>query len=215
MIKTILADDHRIFIEGLKTVLHKAPDFNFQITGIAYDGKSLMELLREENADLLILELNLPHKDGIELAQFIHREKLPVRILVLSSYNEDRIVKAALKAGVDGYILKNKHIDELFIATRELLAGRSYLGEGVGINEAASGRRRVLYQDKFVKKHRLTRRETEILNLITQALSNKEIAKQLFISDQTVSVHRKNIMRKLGVSSTAGLIKMAYDQCLV
>ena len=215
MIRTILADDHRIFVEGLKTVLSEAPDLQFQIVDVAFNGEQLLRQLREYQIDLVILDLNLPRKDGIELALWVRREKIPVRLLALTSYNEQRIVKSALKAGIDGYILKNNNIGELFTAVRELLAGHSYLGEGVGLNEVRNGQRKRQFEDRFLKKHRLTKREAEILHLIAEALSNKQIAKQLFISDQTVSVHRKNIMRKLGVSSTAGLIKMAYEQNLV
>jgi len=107
-------------------------------------------------------------------------------------------------------------------AIRVILTGKTFFGKGVRLNdpfEMVNGKREKRendpYEDRFIKKYNLTKREIEILRLITLALSNKEIAKELFISDQTVSVHRKNIMRKLGVSNTAGLIKVAYDNSLI
>ena len=113
-------------------------------------------------------------------------------------------------------------MDELWKAIGEVMEGRTFLGKGVRLNTTLEEIKRKIEdqsrfpsEDKFIKKYNLTKRELEILKLITHALSNKEIGKVLYISDQTVSVHRKNIMRKLGVSNTAGLIKLAYDNSLV
>ena len=223
VIKTVLADDHRIFTEGLKAVLQNGTtEMQFDITGVVHNGMEAVKLLRRKMVDLLILDLNLPEKDGLEVISQLRTEKIKVKILALSMYDEPKIVKSAFKSGIDGYILKNKGISELFIAIEKLLSGLTYLGEGVNLNRnmispLQHSRPKKVFQieDRFIKKHNLTKRELEILRLITQALSNKEIAKELFISDQTVGVHRKNIMRKLGVSNTAGLLKVAYDNCLV
>lgn len=222
IIKAILADDHRIFIEGLKCVLSKSEKYKFEIVGVAHDGNELIDVVRRNPADLLILELNLPETDGLEAMKVIEKEHIPIRILTLSMYNEPKIVKSALKAGAAAYILKDKDIDELFHAMNEVFSGQTYIGDGVAMSDHGNGRGDIGNQhtdleveDRFVKKYHLTKREMEILRLITKALSNKEIAKELFISDQTVSVHRKNIMRKLGVSNTAGLIKAAYDYSIV
>ena len=224
VVKTILADDHRIFLEGLKTVLRRSVKKQFEIAGVAYNGQDLMELIKQRSADLLILDLSLPQKDGIEIIKAIRSGKMPIKILVLTGYDTPRIVKRAIKAGANGYILKTQKVQELFDAMQALLAGEEFFGEG--IRNIVSGKQRKElkvkqyklgqpYEDAYVKKHSLTKRELEILHLIAQALSNKEIARELFISDQTVSVHRKNIMRKLGVSNTAGLIRVAYDFSLV
>ncbi len=222
IIRTILADDHRIFVEGVKTVLSRSEKYRFDIVATAYNGEELLYLLRRNPADLLILELNLPDKDGLEIMNIIARERIPLRILALTIYDEPRIVKSALKNGVLGYILKDRDIQELFLAIDQVLSQQVFLGEGVHLAENNQPRSVVGKQqtdlhleDRFIKKYNLTRRELEILRLITYAMSNKEIAKELYISDQTVSVHRKNIMRKLGVSNTAGLIKAAYDFSLV
>lgn len=219
-IRTIIADDHRIFVEGLSTVLSKESDYQFDIAGIFYNGKELINEIKRIETDLLILDLNMPEKDGLEVIKYIRGEKLTLKILVLTMYEDPKIVKTAFKQGIDGYILKDKRIDELFVAIKSLFDGETYVGEGVALSNGIfvkpeQSKGMLSFEDRFIRKHNLTKRELEILHLITQALSNKEIAKELFISDQTVSVHRKNIMRKLGVSNTAGLIKVAYDNSLV
>ncbi len=222
LIKTVVADDQRIFIEGLKTVLQQHSEFRFDILASVYNGRDILRILKRTKAELLILELNLPGIDGIEIIKQINRERLDIKVLALTAYDDPKIVKSAFKAGVNAYLLKNQKVEELFIAIGAIQQGNNFLGEGVAINRSNGKglRPHILHQmhsfeDSFIKKHHLTKRELEILGHITQALSNKEIAKILFISDQTVSVHRKNIMRKLGVSNTAGLIKAAYDHSLV
>lgn len=223
-VKTILADDHRIFVEGLKTVLKRSNRPHFEIVGVAYSGYDLLEMVTNMEADLLILDLRLPQKDGLDIIKSIRAKKIPIRILVLTSYESPRIVKSAISAGADGYILKNKQVTELFDAVECLIEGDSFLGDGISLSGANRSNRQKMtahqqlsppFEDAYVKRYSLTKREMEILRLITQAMSNKEIARELFISDQTVSVHRKNIMRKLGVSNTAGLIRVAYDYALV
>ncbi|MDX1939299.1 MAG: response regulator transcription factor [Saprospiraceae bacterium] len=222
IIRTILADDQRIFLEGMKTVLSRSEKYCFDIVGVAHDGEELLHMIRRKPIELLILDLNLADKDGLEVMSSIARERIPVQILVFTVYDEPKIIKSALKNGANGYILKDRGIEELFFAIEEVLNNQTYLGEGVQLAEnnhhrTVPGKQQTDFhlEDRFVKKYHLTKREMEILRLITHALSNKEIAKELYISDQTVSVHRKNIMRKLGVSNTAGLIKAAYEFSLV
>ena len=219
-IRTIIADDHRIFIEGLKTVLSRERAIRYEVLEAFYDGGTLIKEIKRLDAELLILDLNMPEKDGLEVIKYIRKEAIPIRVLAFTMYEDPKIVKMAFKLGVDGYILKDKRMDELFQAMDSLVEGETYVGEGVALSNGLFEHRKaekglVVFEDRFIRKHNLTKRELEILHLITQALSNKEIAKELFISDQTVSVHRKNIMRKLGVSNTAGLIKVAYDNSLV
>ncbi|MCB0588265.1 MAG: response regulator transcription factor [Phaeodactylibacter sp.] len=220
--RTIIADDHTIFLEGLKNVLRRYPrDMQFHVVGEATNGSQLITLLKHKPADLLIFDLNMPEKDGLEVLQFIHHSRINILTLALTMYESPKIVRSAFKAGVDGYVLKDRGIEPLFAGIREIASGNTYVSEGISLAngiarpKAAARHSRYLPNDRFVKKHSLTKRELEILQLITQALSNKEIAKALFISDQTVSVHRKNIMRKLGVSNTAGLVKIAFDNSLV
>lgn len=222
-VQTILADNHQIFIEGVKKVLASvSQNRQIKIVGEYSSGSNLLEALKHKAVDLLILELNLPDNDGFEIIDYIYRERIDCKILVFSAYENPKIVKQAFRKGVDGYILKSRPIKELFEAIEKILSDGNFVGDGVrvtgngvAIKEKSKKRGISLFADRFVRKHSLTKRELEILRLISQALSNKQIAKELFISDQTVSVHRKNIMRKLGVSNTAGLVKIAYDYSLV
>jgi len=221
-IKVLIADDHQLFIAGLKAILGDNEEYNCEIVGIAHDGEVVLEMLKEKDPDLLILDLNMPEKDGLDVIEIVRSQNKKIRILALTVYDESKIVKSAFKSGVDGYILKNVGMDELWKAISEVMAGRTFLGKGVQLNTTIEELKRKIEaqsrfpsEDKFIKKYNLTKRELEILKLITHALSNKEIGKVLYISDQTVSVHRKNIMRKLGVSNTAGLIKLAYDNSLI
>ncbi|MEM9819946.1 MAG: response regulator transcription factor [Bacteroidota bacterium] len=221
-VRIIIADDHQLFIAGLKTILREVPNQSFEIVGVAHNGQNLLDLLKEVTADLIILDLNMPERDGLDVIGVLRELYPDLRILALTMYDESKIVKSAFKSGVDGYILKNVGMDELLEGIEVVMEGKRFFGRGVRLNVSIEemkmkevDKSRFPYEDRFTKKYNLTKRELEILKLITLALSNKEIAKELFISDQTVSVHRKNIMRKLGVSNTAGLLKIAYDNSLI
>lgn len=222
IIKTILADDHFIFLEGLKSVLSKSTRYQFEIVGTARAGKDLLHLIHRNPADLLISELNLATIDGLEVLHTLQRERSALRILILTMYDNPKFVKEAMKAGAHGYILKDQDVEEFFQAIHQVMSDQTFLGEGVHLHEnghqyPVAGKQATDFhvEDRFTKKYNLTKRELEILRLISQAMSNKQIAHELFISDQTVSVHRKNIMKKLGVNNAAGLIKVAYDFSLV
>jgi len=223
VIRTVIADDHQLFTEGLKNILRRSDQFDFQILGEAENGKDLLPILQRTYPDLLLLDLNMPESDGFEVLQNIKDQYKDMKVVALTMYDEAKLVKSAFKAGVDGYLLKNSDPSELIDAISEVLKGKTYIGIGVHLigipnsngNTHRADKTREVFEDKFIQKYNLTKREIEILKLISQAYSNKEIAKELFISDQTVSVHRKNIMRKLSVSNIAGLIKIAYDHHLV
>jgi len=220
LVKVVIADDHHLYVMGIQAILGNSKDYQFDITGVAHDGEELIKMLRRVKAELLLLDLNMPEIDGLDALGRIRKSYPDLKIIALTTYDDSKIVKSAFKAGVDGYVLKNVEKDELLRGIREVLDGNTFLGQGVQLTAIMENSMKhtdssLFFDDNFIKKYNLTKRELEILRLIGQALSNKEIAKELFISDQTVSVHRKNIMRKLGVSNTAGLIKLAYDNSLI
>ena len=218
-IRVIIADDHQLFIEGIKTILSRATDpHRFEIIGEAHSGTELLKILKGNEPDLLLLDLNMPERDGLSVLGDVKKTYKHVKVLALTMYDEVKLVRTAFNEDVDGYILKSTGKLELLEAIAEIMDGGRFFGQGVRIHispEEFVNKIPGQFDDKFVQKYNLTKREIEILKLITQALSNKEIAKELYISDQTVSVHRKNIMRKLNVSNTAALIKLAYDNSLV
>lgn len=213
-ITVILADDHRLFLDSLHFMLQGAEEFSFDVIGEANNGDELIRLVKTCQPDLLLLDLNMPEKDGLRVLSEIRAMLVNTRILVLTMYDDIKIVKSVLKSGADGYLLKNSGKKELFAAIRTIFEGKTYLSEGISLTEPTLPKGDE-YEDRFMKKYNLTKREIEVLKLITRAMSNKQIAKELYISDQTVSVHRKNIMRKLGVSNAAGLMKIAYDSSLI
>jgi len=218
--KALIADDHPIFVEGLKCVL-KQPAFTFlEVVATATNGLEAYSKVKELSPDLLVIDMNMPEMDGSEVIKRIRKEQIKIQVLVLSMYDQPRLIRKAFKAGADAYLLKTKAPEELEKAVIALQKEETYFGKGVHLNESGRYKRikpgkHYERSDHFVSQHLLTKRELEILHLVTEALSNKEIGKRLFISDQTVGVHRKNIMRKLGVTNTAGLIKAAHDHALI
>lgn len=221
IVKTIIADSHQIFLEGLRTVLSGQTDPQFEIVAQHTNGKALVKDLKQIQADLLILDLNLEEIDGLEVLRTLQKPPANLKILVISNYDVPKIVRAAFKYGAGGFLLKNSNLNFFFDSVRELLDNNIVMGEGISVTTSAGKQAPsvraipVSLNDRFIKRHSLTKREVEILQLISQAMNNKQIAEKLFISDQTVSVHRKNIMRKLGVSNAAGLIKTAYENSLI
>lgn len=216
-IRVVLADDHLIFQQGLKRLLEVGLEMDIEVVAAATSGRELIGLLKTTRPHIVLLDLNMPGMDGLDAFKTIKEWNGGLKVIVLTMYDDAKIVKTALKAGVDGYILKQFGLEEVLNAIKEVLAGNVYTGKGIEFsnNRVLNSRNQDKFDDKFVRKYRLTKRELEILQLIGQAMSNKEIAKELYISDQTVSVHRKNIMRKLNVSNTAGLIRVAYHQSLI
>ncbi|HMQ49351.1 MAG TPA: response regulator transcription factor [Saprospiraceae bacterium] len=221
IVKTIIADSHQIFLEGLKTVLVRQTDPKFEIVAQHTSGKALVKDLKQLHADLLILDLNLDEVDGLEVLKIVQKPPANLKVLVISNYDVPKIVRTAFKYGAGGFLPKNSNINLFFESVKELLDNNIVMGEGIGVTSpkgkqiAPAHNISVSLNDRFVKRYSLTKREVEILQLISQAMNNKQIAEKLFISDQTVSVHRKNIMRKLGVSNAAGLIKTAYENSLI
>ena len=213
MLNVVIADDHQLFVESLKLLLQSTDAYHFNITGVAYTGDELVDLLKANRPDLLILDINIPAKNGLEVLQEVRKSLKGTRILVLTMYDDPKIIKSAFDQKVDGYLLKNCNKDELLRAIETILEGEVYVGKGVSV--ANHHGEVTTFEDIFQKKFQLTKRELEVLRLITQARNNGSVAKELYISEQTAAVHRKNIMRKIGVNSTASLIRVAYDNHLI
>lgn len=208
--KIVLADDHQIVLDGLQEILETVPDFH--VTGQANNSRSLLTLLGEQHPDLVLLDLNMPGKDGLEALAEIRSRFPALKTLVLTMYDSPEIVARAFSEGADGYLLKEHGRDELLIAIREVLAGRTFLHQPVktGIAEV-----KTKFPDEFRDKIALTEREIEILRLIAHSYTNKEIGDKLFISEFTVATHRRNLKRKLHAENTADLVRFAFDHQLM
>lgn len=205
-INLMIADDHPLFVEGLKMILSSEPQFI--INGIANDGKQLLYLLtRQPQTDLILLDVNMPHLNGLDTIKYIKQSFGSVKVLMLSAYSDNKLVEEARVAGADGYILKN--------SSREALVGaikRVYDGQQVFEVEPANDQEELFRKmDVFLRKYDLTKREKEILFYLKQTLTNQQIAEKLHLSIYTVETHRKNIMQKLQLNSPAALVKFMIE----
>ncbi len=222
-IKTIVADKQTMFVEGLKALssLDNPPLLN--IVDVVASAEELLESVQTHNVEFVILDLNLAGDDGLAVIPKIRALDKELKMCVLTSYSDHKFVKNALMNGANGYILKSNTKEDLKEGIVNIFNDKTYLAPGLHITPPKSkfgvvpngNGPKSLYEDRFMIKRKLTSREQEVLSLITQAKNNREIAEELFISDQTVGVHRKNIMRKLGVRNTVNLIKFALEHQLV
>lgn len=218
IIKTVLADTHELFMDGLDKIFEGIDSPNIEIVGRASSARTLREILQSREVDLLFMELNFFDEDGLSLIPSIKDEYEGLRLCIMSGYTDHKFVKQALQSGADGYYSKYTDSAHLAECINSLMMGDRFLTPGLSITPSKNGTtysKSQPFEDRFLLRKKLTKREQEVLELITKALNNKEIASQLYISDQTVGVHRKNIMRKLGVRNTVNLIKFAIDHQLV
>ena len=215
VIRAIIADEHVLFIEGLKCLI--TDHFNgIEVIDVSYSGPELKDQVRAYNPDLVLLNIKLPILDGLSLIPEFKSRNANLRLIVISEYDHPKFIKSAFQGGVDGYILKSNPLEDFIQCFQDVINGMTYMGDGVSIGplhrkQGADYETDWDMEDAFMIKSNLTKRELEILSRIADAKNNKEIAQELYISDQTVGVHRKNIMKKMNVSTTASLIKMAHD----
>lgn len=205
-IKVLLVDDHRVFIDGLHALLLGVEDI--QVVGTACDGQTALDALQELYVDIVIMDIDMPGMDGLTATPLIKRDYPDVRILLLSMHNKPTYIRQAVKAGVSGYLLKNSGKNEFVAALHRIAQGRTYL-----CPDAASViMDDVLNAEKPQQALLLTNREMEIVRLIVREYSSAQIADALSISIRTVESHRRNIMHKLDIKSTVGLIKYAVSE---
>jgi len=205
MIRVIIADDHQMFIDGMKMLIQSYD--NIEVVGEANDGDGALTLLEQHPADIAILDINMPGKDGIETAKVI-REKFPeIRVLMVTMYKQKEFISQLVAAGVSGYILKNTGADELYTAIRVIHEGGEYFGEEITQEILHSMRHR----NSMPEEVHFSKREIEILKLLAEELTSQQIAEKLFISFHTVESHRKNMLSKAGVKNTAGLIRYGIN----
>lgn len=203
-IRLIIADDHPLLIQGLISILKE--EENIQVLGQASDGVMALELIRKFDPDIAILDIQMPDPGGLQIAELLRNENNKTKLIVLTMFKEESLIKRVLKLGVRGYVLKENAIDDIIDSINIVYEGGIYLSNNVSevIRDNSSDLLSGSYQI-------LTPTEKKILRLIGEGKSSKEIANELFISSKTVENHRGYICKKLGVTGFSALIKYALS----
>ena len=197
MTKILIADDHRLFNDGLK---HTFSGLCTVVSQVFHGRDVIPEVLRH-SPHLVFLDINLPGVNGLELGRILKKDFPQIKLLYLSMYNEDSFIKSAKELGASGYLLKDSSGDEIVDAVKKILEGASVFCE---IRE-----RNLHHEDYFVKNFSLTKRELEVIRHIRQGRSSEEIARKMCLSFETIKSHRKNIFYKLNISKVSELVHFA------
>lgn len=214
-IKIMLVDDHQIVRDGIKALLESLD--NVQVIGEASNANELLEKLSISKPDIIVTDISMPDISGIELTKIINEKEefSGIKVLILSMFTNEDFIFNAIKAGARGYLPKNTTRRELFEAVNTIYNGDEYFSESISNIILKSYVKKAQNEDLADKKESLSVRETEILKLFAQGLSNQEIADKLFISIRTVESHKNHIMQKLELKSTVDLIKFAIKNKIV
>lgn len=205
-IKLYLLDDHQIVIDGLKLMLENTP--GMQLVGENTNPEKALVELNSLQPDVLICDVNMPGMTGIELSKTLSKNNSKINILILTMIDSVHTLNELLDSGVKGYVLKNKGREELITAIQTVASGNNFF--------SAEIMRQVLAAAKSIDKpQRLTSREIEIIKLLAKGLSSPEIAEKLFISENTVETHRRNILRKTNTHSTVELINYSRTNHII
>jgi DNA-binding NarL/FixJ family response regulator len=210
-IKVLLVDDHQIMLQGLRALLEKQPDMD--VVAEAGEGRTALRLARDLVPDVVILDVAMPDLNGIETARMIIAERPDVKVIALSMHSDRRFVVEMLKAGASGYLLKDCALEDLVRAIRVVIANQTYLSPEVAGTVVGDYVRKSSLSDTSAFSV-LTAREREVLQLLAEGMSTKQIASCLNISAKTVETHRQHIMEKLDTRSIADLIKYAVREGL-
>lgn len=207
-INIVIADDHQMFLDGLTALLRDEENINLVAT--ALNGKEALEIVEQNPVDILILDISMPQVDGVELNSIIKKNHPKVKTLVLTSHSDHHMISKLAKGKVNGYLLKNAEKSELLLAINKINQGEDFFSQMVKDKVVES----MFSTGAESQLPELSKREKEIIKLIVAQCTAPEIAEQLFISQNTVNTHRKNILTKLKLKNVAGLVKFAVENGL-
>ena len=211
-ISVLIAEDHEIVRYGISTYLSSSDDIN--IVGEASTGEECLELFKETRPDICLLDIGMPGKDGIETAKIIRELDPNVKILILSMHIDRQKLTDVLQAGVDGYLLKNTEKADLMHGIKAIMKGQRVFSKPISDMMTESFLQKET-GTHATQKAELTKREREILKLVVEGMTSKEIAEKLYISPRTVDTHRSNLMEKLELNNIADLVRFAIKNGLV
>ena len=214
-IKIHLADDHQVLIDGLTNLLQTVS--NFEVVRNSLNGITIYDDVIKNNTDILVLDISMPKKDGIEVLKDFVEKGFPCKVIILSSYDDLKLIKEVMKLGANGYLTKKCAGENIIEAIEAVYDGQEYFCDAVRekIFNSFAHNNPKLNQNLYIENPILSAREIEIITLISLEYSGKEISEQLFISVNTVETHRKNIMKKLQTKNTIGLVKYALKNNLI
>lgn len=208
MIQLAIADDHTLFAKGIQGLLDEHADI--EVAGIFKNGLELLDFLNKNKVDIVMTDLNMPQMDGMEVLVHLKNKKRHEKIIILSMYDDEAVFKKCMKHHADAFILKDADPDELIFTIREVYEGRHLISFDRVKEQVQSDE----FLDSYRQKYRLSRRELQIIRLIKDGKTSKEIAAELFLSQGTIETHRKNIYLKLEVNSKVDLVNKAYEMNL-
>jgi DNA-binding NarL/FixJ family response regulator len=211
--RIVIAEDHTILREGLRSLLTSGSEF--EVVGEAEDGREAIRCVEKLKPDLILTDLSMPRMNGMEAIREIKKRSPETKILVLTVHKTEEYILATVRAGADGYLLKDSTHAELLMAVKHVLSGKRYISPGISdkvLDGYLDGRRTLKTRTSW---ETLTQREREILKLIAEGYKNKEIADDLCISVKTVEKHRSNLMEKLNLHNVQALTAFAIERGLV
>jgi DNA-binding NarL/FixJ family response regulator len=210
MINLLLVDDHAVLRDGLKTIIESEDDIN--VIGEAVSGSDALNKVRELAPDIILMDINLPGMNGVEVTRILKQQYPHIKVLILTMHSHEEYFMSAIKEGADGYLLKDAPSDQVVEAVRTVFHGESV------IHPSLTRKLLTFHQQNHRKdkeENSLTEREREVLTCLVEGLTNKEIGERLFVSDKTVKIHVSNIFKKLNVKSRSQVIIHAVQNKLV
>ena len=215
--RILIADDHDLVRSGLRMLLRSSSEYS--IVAEAADGEEAVRMVDQHKPDIAFLDISMPKLDGIEATKMITQKHPSIKVIALTVHEDEEYVFQILRAGASGYLLKNAGKKEIFQAIESAIKGERFFSPGISKMIIDGFIRREKEQNQAVEAGEsgspLTKRELEVLKYIAEGYSNRQIAETLFLSFRTVNTHRANIMQKLDIHETAGLVRYAINQGLV
>ncbi len=206
MTKVLIVDDHNVVIEGILSLLQNSEEII--VLGTAQTAQNCLGFLQKNEVDVILMDINLPDMSGLDLCKQVNQTYPKIKVLALSTFNQISYINKMIANGASGYLLKNTTKDELLHAINAVMEGNTFLS--FEVNEILK-----TAKTNATNQPILTKRETDILKLVAEGLTNPQIGEKLFISTDTVDSHRKNLHTKLGVNNTALLVRYAIENGLV